>query len=578
MNRFFCSLLPAFCLMLGIVTPLHAEERVRVCCDRSLYAAGETVWLRGWISDVEGAAATSKFLYVELLRDGAGSVEKRIKLKERGGMFLGQMELPEDLESGWYTLRAYTLAQKDWPAEALFHTRVLIRGTGTIPSLFAMQPAQEDNDEQVQAKLAFDPEGHLSVSLVDTDGSPVAGNFTLSVVPGRYADFDYQQEHAIPAVLSASLVEGPREYAQELAFRIKSVRRRLPEQYSVAIMSQDIGYYVSTDIDSDNSISGKEGQLFRIPDLDFPEGTLFTIHVNGAKDLFPDAEEETFARPFDYGSTYAIPEEIPDTASISQRLEEMVTPAAANDTIKAATVSAERKASFYRPERRVSPYSTVFEWRQVKLREELEKYDNMDLLTYIVATWPGMICLAEDPSRSTTRALFTARSGSVKQRAVIRNGKVEYDNSASYGPVRLYMDGIRKDDWEDATSLSVRDVQNIYVLRGAEAALYKEAAVVLLEMRRFDETMLTKQDSGPKSTIGLLPLGWQKPKTFDPSPSATPNRQGTLYWNPCIRTDAQGHADIALPELFEGCYFRLVGQTLDGRWFSTQINTPFPAK
>lgn len=578
MNRFFCSFLPALCLMLGVVMPLHAEERARVYCDRSLYAAGETVWLRGWITDVDGAAATSKFLYVELLRDGAGSVEKRIKLKERGGMFLGQMELPEDLESGWYTLRAYTLAQKDWPAEALFHTRVLVRGTGAIPSLYVIQPAQEDTVESVQAKLVFDTDGHLSVSLIDTDGSPVAGNFALSVVPGRYADFDYQQEQAIPPVPSTSLVEGPREYAQELAFRVKSVRRRLPEAYSVAIMSQDIGYYVSTDIASDSSVSGKEGQLFRIPDLDFPEGTLFTIHVNGAKDLFPDTEEETFARPFDYGLTYAIPEEIPDTASISQRLEEMVTPAAANDTIEAATVSAERKSSFYRPERRVSPYSTVFEWRQVKLREELEKYDDMDLLTYIVATWPGMICLAEDPSRSTTRALFTARSGSVKQRAVIREGKVEYDSSASYGPVRLYMDGIRKDDWEDATSLSVRDVQNIYVLRGAEAALYKEAAVVLLEMRRFDETMLTKQDSGPKNTIGILPLGWQKPKTFDPSPATAPRHQGTLYWNPCIRTDASGHADIALPELPDDCYMRLVGQTLDGRWFSTQINTPFPAK
>ena len=151
MNRFFCSFLPALCLMLGVVMPLHAEERARVYCDRSLYAAGETIWMRGWITDVDGAAATSKFMYVELLRDGAGSVEKRIKLKERGGMFLGQMELPEDLESGWYTLRAYTLAQKDWPAEALFHTRVLIRGTGTIPGLYAMQPAQEDNDEQVRA-------------------------------------------------------------------------------------------------------------------------------------------------------------------------------------------------------------------------------------------------------------------------------------------------------------------------------------------------------------------------------------------------------------------------------------------
>ena len=270
-----------------------ANERVVFVIDRSFYASGETVWLRGWISDVEGAAPTSKYLYVELLRDGVGSVEMRIKLKERGGMFLGQMELPEDLESGWYTLRAYTLAQKDWPAEALFHTRVLIRGTGAIPGLYAAPPAQADNDERVQAKIVFDTDGHLSVSLIDTDGSPVAGNFALSVVPGRYADFDYQQEQAIPPVPSASFVEGPREYAQELAFRVKSVRRRLPEQYNVAIMSQDIGYYVSTDIAGDNSVSGKDGQLFRIPDLNFPEGTLFSVNVTGSPYIYPESEPVT---------------------------------------------------------------------------------------------------------------------------------------------------------------------------------------------------------------------------------------------------------------------------------------------
>lgn len=564
MNRFFCSFLPALCLMLGVVMPLHAEERARVYCDRSLYAAGETIWMRGWITDVDGAAATSKFMYVELLRDGAGSVEKRIKLKERGGMFLGQMELPEDLESGWYTLRAYTLAQKDWPAEALFHTRVLIRGTGTIPGLYAMQPAQEDNDEQVRAKLTFDTEGHLSVSLTDIDGQPVIGNFALSVVPGRYADFDYQR--GIPAVTSTSLVEGPREYAQELAFRVKSVRRWLPEQYSVAIMSQDIGYYVSTDIAGDNSVSGKEGQPFRIPDLNFPEGTLFSVNVTGSPYIYPESEPEVFADPFDYGPTYPIHEELRDTALIRARLEGTVSPRSADDTITTSHITAERKPSFYRPERRIGPYSTVFEWRQVQLREQLSPYDDRDLMMHITSFYPGFI-ISYDPENFQCN-MYTTRGGSVSP-----------SGYSSFHPVDLYIDGIKQEDWSEARTLSVRDVQNLYVLRGTEAALYRASAVVLLELRHFDYKELDAvQRAEHQVTIGFLPLGWQKPKTFDPSPSATPNRQGTLYWNPCIHTDAAGHADITLPELSDDGHLRLVGQTLDGRWFSAQINISFPAK
>ena len=103
MNKYLLLVITCFCSCLWT----DAAERVRVSCDRSLYAAGETIWLRGWVTEAGSPAGevgempTSKFLYVELLRDGLGSVEQRIKLKERGGMFFGQMPLDEGLESGW---------------------------------------------------------------------------------------------------------------------------------------------------------------------------------------------------------------------------------------------------------------------------------------------------------------------------------------------------------------------------------------------------------------------------------------------------------------------------------------------
>ena len=115
--------------------------------------------------------------------------------------------------------------------------------------------------------------------------------------------------------------------------------------------------------------------------------------------------------------------------------------------------------------------------------------------------------------------------------------------------------------------MTVREVQNLYVLRGTEAALYSAAAVVLLELRHFDEKMLEEKKNERKTTIALLPLGWQQPKAFDAAPALNPDRQGTLYWNPCIRTDVQGCADIILPELPDNYYLRLEGLTLDGRWF-----------
>lgn len=558
MKQFRRILLAAAALLLVRALPAEAVERVWVCCDRSLYAAGETVWLRGWVMDEEGEAPTSKFLYVELSRDGTGGVERRIKLKERSGLFLGQMELPDDLDSGWYTLRAYTLAQKDWPAEALFHTRLLIRGAGPVPDIFVPMDAaaEADGSAAVKVDLSLAEDGGLSVALTDSEGAPVAGNFSLSLTSIRYADFDYQ------AVLEAQadgevFKECDREYTQELDFRVKSVRRRLPEKYSVAIMSQDIGYYFSQEIAGDSSLRGEDGQLFRIPDLDFPEGSLFSVNVTGSPFIYPFSDPEAFAAPFDYGPTWPVGEEIRDTALIRARMEGTAFPVPADDTIATSHITAERKPPFYRPDKRVGPYSSVFEWRQVKLREELSKYDDRDLMMQITAFYPGFFILAN--AERIGGDMYTTRGGSVAP------GK------ASFHPVDLYIDGVKQEDWSEASILSVRDVQNLYVLRGPEAALYRASAVVMLELRHFDDREGDGvRGAGHQATIGILPLGWQQPKMFEPASSANKDQLGTLYWNPCIRTDAQGHAKIALPELPENYYIRLDGKTLDGRWFSTR--------
>jgi hypothetical protein len=216
----------------------------------------------------------------------------------------------------------------------------------------------------------------------------------------------------------------------------------------------------------------------------------------------------------------------------------------------------------------VGPYSHVFEWRQVRLREDMEKYDDMDLLTYIAANFPGLYITSSSVGwMSAFRSMYTTRSASL--RMTVSHGEMTV--TAGHDPVALYIDGTRQPNWKEAATYSVHNVQNLFVLRGNEAALYKAGAVVLLELRRFDEKMIEEaRKNKRKTTIGILPLGWQKPKSFDASPAYNPDRQGTYYWSPCIRTDAAGHADISLPELPDAYYLRLEGQTLDGRWFSSK--------
>ena len=191
----------------------------------------------------------------------------------------------------------------------------------------------------------------------------------------------------------------------------------------------------------------------------------------------------------------------------------------------------------------------------------------MDLMAYISAHFAGLITTWGEDGLRTGRTMYTTRDGFISSRVTVSHGQAKYNNRAGYRSVALYIDGMKEPDWERAAIMTVREVQNLYVLRGTEAALYSAAAVVLLELRHFDEKMLEEKKNERKTTIALLPLGWQQPKAFDAAPALNPDRQGTLYWNPCIRTDVQGCADIILPELPDNYYLRLEGLTLDGRWF-----------
>lgn len=69
----------------------------------------------------------SNFLYAELLNE-RGEAVIRVKIKRTDDAFPGCMELPYNLETGFYTIRAYTLWQLNSPDNYLFNDRIRIIG------------------------------------------------------------------------------------------------------------------------------------------------------------------------------------------------------------------------------------------------------------------------------------------------------------------------------------------------------------------------------------------------------------------------------------------------------------------
>lgn len=85
------------------------QEKLYILPAAEEFLPGERIWLKVHIVDacrlqnIDG----SRYAYVELA-DTTGLVRSRVKLMERGGLYEGYLDIPEELADGIYYLRAYT--------------------------------------------------------------------------------------------------------------------------------------------------------------------------------------------------------------------------------------------------------------------------------------------------------------------------------------------------------------------------------------------------------------------------------------------------------------------------------------
>lgn len=141
-----------FMLMAATITAQERPmpEKVYAHLDRNCYAAGETIWLKGYVEDAKASGGTSRFLYAELL-DADGKTILRSKIRQGRDGFAGYLELPDSLKTGNYLFRAYTRWQLNWPEHTLFHTPIRLVG------MDGLMPDSPHTDDALD--ISFYPEG-----------------------------------------------------------------------------------------------------------------------------------------------------------------------------------------------------------------------------------------------------------------------------------------------------------------------------------------------------------------------------------------------------------------------------------
>lgn len=227
-------------------------EKVYLHTDRELYAAGDTIWYKAYLTDAQtgGLTTTSANLYIEVISP-ADSLISRQTILLKGGAANGDYTLPGLLTSGNYRLRAYTNWMRNFDEAFIFEKSItVVSKLNAVPitthsqaALNEGKPISIKNTAIPEITVRFFPEGGamvqqlsglVAVKAESSDGAGLAlkgailalpsndtvsrftcdsmgmGLFTLMPIKGQHYQAVYSY-HNKPATvpLPAPLIQGP---------------------------------------------------------------------------------------------------------------------------------------------------------------------------------------------------------------------------------------------------------------------------------------------------------------------------------------------------------------------------------
>ncbi|WP_266367531.1 TonB-dependent receptor [Tellurirhabdus rosea] len=104
------------------------REKVYLHTDRPYYAAGETIWLKGYLFDGSShvADSVSRVLYVDLVNVDTRKVVVNKVYRAQYGYATGEILLPDSMVAGNYLLRAYTGWMRNFSQDEYFQKPLTI--------------------------------------------------------------------------------------------------------------------------------------------------------------------------------------------------------------------------------------------------------------------------------------------------------------------------------------------------------------------------------------------------------------------------------------------------------------------
>jgi len=138
---------------------VHIAEKAYLQFDKSLYAAGDTIYFKAYVAMGERheLSTISNVLHVDLINTG-NKIDQTIKLQLDSGLAWGDFALPDSLPAGNYRITAYTRWMRNDSTNNFFD-RIIPVGSiknAAIPESISKQAVQKSGSH---ADVRFLPEG-----------------------------------------------------------------------------------------------------------------------------------------------------------------------------------------------------------------------------------------------------------------------------------------------------------------------------------------------------------------------------------------------------------------------------------
>ena len=216
-------------------------EKVYLHTDRETYYPGDDIWFKAYLIDAFNQLLSSNSinLHVELISPDLKIIDSRI-VKLYNGLGNGDFPLSEKLQSGRYTLRAYTNYMRNFGNQLFFSKEITIFNSSDAGKAFS----DSTNFAKTKLEISFFPEGG---SLVENVASRVAFKAADDIGYGQNVSgevyssagekvTEFKSTHNGMGSFSFTPVPGLRYIASIADRNGKSFRYDIPKSFSTGIV------------------------------------------------------------------------------------------------------------------------------------------------------------------------------------------------------------------------------------------------------------------------------------------------------------------------------------------------------